>query len=313
MMKGAYVNLFAFGLASATLWFLNLEYANPILSKGYKTALAATILYFLFKVVAERGVVLRVKDSKTRYNIRKSLSVVFYTLIMLAVATIWVENPQSLVVAYGLVAAGITISLQDFFKNLAGGLMILLNNLYRVGDRIEVAGNCGDVIDVGVFYTTILEIRGWVAGDQLSGRISTIPNGLVLSNTVNNYTRDHSFIWDEITVTLTYDSDWRKASESLLEVVREKTKDVVVQAERDISRFEEKYYLPTRSAEPAVYLSFTDNWIEFHIRYVTQVRGRRLVRAQLSKLILEEIDKSKNVKIASQTYDVTVNGRLRQE
>jgi small-conductance mechanosensitive channel len=76
-----------------------------------------------------------------------------------------------------LIAAAFTITLQDVAKNFVGGLSIFLKNIYRVGDRIEIASKKGDVIDIGLLYTTIMETNEWISGDQHTGRISLIPNG----------------------------------------------------------------------------------------------------------------------------------------
>jgi len=106
------------------------------------------------------------------------------------------------------------------FKNFIGGLMIFINGLYRVGDRIEINQKYGDVIDVGVFYTTLMEMRVWVSGDQNTGRITIFPNGVFLTGTLQNYTRDFDFIWDEIALPITYDSDWHQAANMILEIVK---------------------------------------------------------------------------------------------
>jgi small-conductance mechanosensitive channel len=105
-------------------------------------------------------------------------------------------------------------------KNFVGGFIVLAGQPYEVGDRIEIAGESGDVIDIGVMSTTLLEIGGWVHGDQPTGRVTIIPNGRVLTQQVHNYTKDHSFIWEELTISLTYDSDWQQVWDILLTIVR---------------------------------------------------------------------------------------------
>lgn len=92
----------------------------------------------------------------------------------MVVVRIWVEYTQTLLVSYGLIAAGITIALQDFFKNFVGGIMIFTTGTYRVGDRVEINSKFGDVIDIGIFYTTLLELKEWVEAEQPTGRISMV-------------------------------------------------------------------------------------------------------------------------------------------
>lgn len=149
----------------------------------------------------------QIKDSKSRYSFRKTTQLLFFLVSFIIVLRVWIPNPQALLVAYGLIAAGVAVALQDVFKNFAGALSILLSGIYRVGDRVEINGKYGDVIDIGPFYTTLIELREWVDGDQTTGRILFLPNGQVLSYTVHNYTKEHNFIWDEIALPITYDSD----------------------------------------------------------------------------------------------------------
>lgn len=218
---------------------------------------------------------------------------------------LWVENTHTLMVSYGLIAAGVAVALQDFFKNFVGGIIIFVNGTYRVGDRIEVNSKYGDVIDIGMLYTTLMEMKEWVAGDQATGRLSIIPNGYVLSNTVNNYTKDNDFIWDEITIPITYDSDWNEAITKIRNVVKGETESVAARAEKAVSELGEKYYLFKRSVEPEIFLTLTDNWITFGIRYISDVRERRLLHNKLSQVILNEIKRSEKIKIASTTLEIT--------
>jgi small-conductance mechanosensitive channel len=220
------------------------------------------------------------------------------------VASIWVKDPQSLVVFFGIIGAGIAIALQDVVKNFAGSIIILLTGVYTVGDRIQIEEITGDVIDIGMMQTTLLELRGWVEGDQATGRLTIIPNGKILTNPVNNFTKDHSFMWDEIEIPVTYTTDWRKAIEILNTIARLETKDITSIAEKEISQIGERYYLPMRDIEPAVYATITDNWVNLSLRYVTYVRERRIMRARLNRMILDAFSKEK-IEISSTTQTVT--------
>ena len=132
----------------------------------------------------------RIKDSKTKYSLRKVFSVLGAGVFLAVFVGIWIVETQNILLAFGLIGAAIAFGIQDIFKNFVGGLMIFLNGLYRVGDRIELNQKFGDVIDVGVFYTTLMETREWVSGDQNTGRLTIIPNGGVLTGALQNYTRD---------------------------------------------------------------------------------------------------------------------------
>jgi small-conductance mechanosensitive channel len=304
-MKKAMI-LFLLIIISVGLWFVNIEYPNPYLEKGFYTFLALAIIYFLFKLVFDEAIGKKIADSKARYHLKKAISIIHILVTVIVIITLWVENPQALLVAYGIIAAGLAVSLQDVFKNLAGGLTIFLTGIYGVGDRVEINSKYGDVIDTGIFYTTLLELREWVSGDQSTGRLVMVPNGNVLSSNVVNYTKDNNFIWDEINIPITYDSDWREAVTKILDIVRKETEDVTGEAGKEIPKIEKKYYLPKRAIEPAIFLTMTDNWITFNVRYLTEVRGRRALHNKLTQILLDEIQKSGDIHIASETLDVSV-------
>ncbi len=302
MKKIAFLLLLA--IASILLWFINYQYPNIYFYKGFTTVLALTIIYLILKVGIEEIGSKGIKDSKTKYSFRKTISILFLLISLIILGIIWIENPEALFVAYGIIGAGIAIALQDVFKSFAGGVLIFVNKIYRVGDRIELDGKVGDVIDIDIMNTTLLELGHWMSGDQATGRLLIIPNGNVLTNAVFNYTKDHNFIWDEIVLPLTFDSDWRGASKKILEIIKKETSNVTINANKSISNLKEKYYLTNRIAEPAIFIKITDNWIEMYVRYTTEVRNRRIMKDKIHRLILNLVEKSPNIKLASATFDI---------
>lgn len=284
-------------------WIANYFYPLAYLEKGFYTFFVLTAIYAIFKLVLQEKISKTIKNKKTKYSFSKIISILYIAVFGISVITIWVENPQDITVAYGLAGAGIAIALQDLFKNVAGGVVLFLTGIYRVGDRIEINSQTGDVMDIGILYTTVLEIKNWVAGDQATGRLLSIPNGQVLSNNINNYTKDHNFIWDEIHIPIDYSADWKLAYKNILEIVTNETKQIAQNAEQEIAKLEEKYFLDKRSVDPAIYLTSTDNWISFYIRYPTEVRNRRFIRDKITRLVLDELSKL-NIKIASTTLEI---------
>ena len=278
---------------------------NPIVTNLFMTSLVLMSAYLIFFVIFGMVIIRRMQEPKTRYTANKALSVLAFIFIAILCLRIWVTDTSSLIVSYGIVGAGLAFALQDIFKNFVGGILIIVSGYFIVGDRISIDNKFGDVMDIGIFTTTLMEIRGWVGGDQPSGRLLSIPNGLVLNQSFYNYTRDHSFVWDEIAIPLTYDSDWRRAKEIVLSIIKKETGTMSEHAEMEIDRIGEKYYLPRKVVEPSVYISLTDNWIMLDARYVTDARSRRILRSRLSELILGEIEKEEKITVASQTMTVT--------
>lgn len=306
-MLKQFLNFIFLSLVAALAWFLDLKYQKEYLSKIFYSFLALSLSYLVLKVFLEELIGTKIQHSRARYSFRKTTQLLFILISFIIVLRIWIPDPQALLVAYGLFAAGVAIALQDVFKNFAGTLAIFLTDVYRVGDRIEVNSRYGDVMDIGLFYTSLLELREWVDGDQTTGRISLVPNGQVLSNSVQNYNKDHNFLWDEISLPITYDSDWRKAIEIIQSIVLEETSGATTHAEQEISRLEERYYVSKRNIEPAIFIQPTDNWIMLRVRYVVEVRERRLVNNVIYKKILERIQETDDISIASETLIVTSN------
>lgn len=107
------------------------------LQQIFSTFLAITIIYTVFMIL-ERTFRKQITDDKMKYTTTKVLSVLEVLFMLIAVASIWVKDPQSLVVFFGIIGAGIAIALQDVVKNFAGSIIILLTGVYTVGDRIQI-------------------------------------------------------------------------------------------------------------------------------------------------------------------------------
>lgn len=286
-------------------WFLDVQFSEFYLTNSFYTFLSIFILFTFFKIIMEEGLSTGISDPKMKYSFNKTVSIMFVLILAIVIVAIWVEDPSALVLAYGIIGAGVAISLQDVFKNFAGGIIIFANGLYKVGDRIEIDSKIGDVIDIDILYTTIMEVKGWISAEQPTGRLTIIPNGSVLGGVIQNYTKDHNFIWDELILPITFDSDWRYAHKVFLELLKKETDEMIKKAEKDISKLEKKYYLTKKETEPAVYIKITDNWIEFYIRYVSEIRQRRMLKDEINRKILEIIEGSDNkIKLASATFDI---------
>ena len=297
-------SLLIYILLSAWFVWLNQRFNITYGQNLQNTFITLTAAYAIFKVVLTMLVDKNIKGFKERYAFTKALTATYSIVIFFSLATIWAQSVQALFVAYGLIAAGVALALQDVFKNIAGGIMLLLRGTFRVGDRIEIGQTTGDVIDVGVLNSTILEIKNWVAGDQATGRLINIPNGLLLNTPLYNYTKDNLIIWDELMIPITHDSNWKLAQKQFTEIADKLTQDFQKQAEAEISKLSSKYYLESRDAQPKVFLKVTDNWIELYVRYVTLARERRETNNKLYENYLEFLNNANDVNIASTTLDV---------
>jgi small-conductance mechanosensitive channel len=262
------------------------------------------VIFCTYKIVTEVIAKKVIKNRKTQFTFNKAILIISGAILLIFIIQIWVENTESLVISYGILAAGIAIALQDLFRNFVGGILIALTSIYKIGDRIEVEGSIGDIMDISILNTTMMEIKGWIDAEQPTGRLIIVPNAIVISGKIFNYTKDHNFIWDEIRVSLTYESDWKAAINSFLEIVTTETREITMQAEAEVERLGEKYYLPKKVTEPSVYVKLKDNRVELSIRYVADTKTRRIQSDILHRKILDDIAVAKNYAIASATMEV---------
>jgi len=287
-------------------WVVNYYFPHDYIEKIFYTFLALTVIHIAFKTILGKQFSKKIKEKRTKYSFKKITSIMYVGSFMGALVVIWSGGTQEVTVAFGLVTAGIAFALQDVLKNLAGAVIIYLNRLYVVGDRIEINSKTGDVLDIGIFYTTILEIREWITSDSPTGRISTIPNGWVIANNVNNYTKDHNYIWDEIAMSLDYKSDVKYTQEKFMNIVTLQTLQFVEKAKKSIESMGEKYYLGEANADPVIFITLTDKEILLKIRYTVETRQRGVIKDKISNLILEEIKNSSDkIMISTQTLNIT--------
>jgi small-conductance mechanosensitive channel len=278
---------------------------DPTVGKFVAAGISLALLYLLVRLT-QRSVSRYVTETATRYRLRKSVGYLGYFLAAIVLGTVFSERLSGLTVAFGVAGAGIAFALQEVIASAAGWFAITFGQFYSPGDRVQLGGIKGDVIDVGMLRTTLMECGQWVKGDLYNGRIVRIANSFVFKEPVFNYSADFPFLWDEITIPVRYGSDWEFAREVFAKVINEICADYVIQSRKAWEEAVKKYQLEDAKIEPMITLDANDNWIEFTARYVVDYRKRRLVRDQIFTRILAEIDKSENrIRLASATFEIT--------
>jgi small-conductance mechanosensitive channel len=231
----------------------------------------------------------RIRDTGIRYHVRKFITYLSYILILLITTLVFSDRLSSLTVALGVAGAGITFALQEVIISLAGWFAISFAGFYKNGDRVQLGGIRGDVIDISMLRTTLMEIGEWVKGDQYSGRIVRIANSFVFKEPVFNYSGDFPFLWDEIVIPVKYGSNHRLARQLFQQVLDEVASDYASQAFDSWQNMVRKYLVESASVEPSIILALNDNWMEYTIRYVVDYKKRRGTKDRLYTRILDEI------------------------
>jgi small-conductance mechanosensitive channel len=268
-------------------------------------AVAGVVVIRLLAALLTRWAGRFVKDSQARYRIRKVSALISYLVIILFLAVVFRERLGGLAIALGVAGVGIAFALQEVITSIAGWAAINFANFYKTGDRIQLGGIKGDVIDIGILRTTLMELGEWVKSDLYTGRIVRIANSFVFKEPVFNYSIDFPFLWDEITVPVTYASEHRLAREILEKIIHTVIEEYSAYAKQAWKDIVKKYMVEEAMIDPVVTLVCTDNWIEFTVRYITDFKLRRSTKNRLFSLILDEFEKTGGrVKIASTTLQL---------
>jgi small-conductance mechanosensitive channel len=283
---------------------------DPTVGKFIAVAVALLAMFALAKFV-QRSVGRYVQDVDARYRARKLVSFLAYLIAVIIIATVFSDRLGGLTVAFGVAGAGVAFALQEVIASVAGWVVVSVGNYYSPGDRVQLGGIRGDVIDISILRTTVMEIGEWVKADLYTGRIVRVSNSAVFKEPVFNYSGDFPFLWDEITLPVKYGSDWKMAREMLRGLVNEVLVDYAAQVKEDWLTMVRRYRVEDANVEPMITLQANDNWIEFTVRYVVDFRKRRWMKDHLFTRILEEVDKSENqIRLASATFEVVPGSTL---
>jgi len=264
-------------------------------------SIALIIVIWLFKILIIKLINKNISDNKTQYHWRKLINSTIFIIILILVGRIWFKGAQSLVTYFGLLSAGVAIALKDVLANLAGWLYIITRRPFNAGDRVQIGEFAGDVIDQSFFEFTLLEIGNWVHADQSTGRIVHIPNGKIFSQDLANYDKGFKYLWNEIEVVVTFESDWKKAKELLLNITNKKGENISKSMENQIKRAAKKYMIYYKELTPIVYTSVVDHGVKLTIRHLCETRKRRGYTEAIWEDILLEFAKNKSIEFAYPT------------
>lgn len=277
---------------------------NPVVGKIVTICIGISVIWIIIKVI-QRNLFSKIKNSENRYRTKKFSNILGYLLTILLITIVFSDKLGGLTVALGVAGAGIAFALQEVITSFAGWLAIMFGGFYKSGDRVQLGGIKGDVIDIGVLRTTIMETGQWVDGDLYNGRIVLIANSFVFKEPVFNYSGDFPFLWDEIKIPIQYGSNYDKTKELLLNIGNEVAEDLTEKSREKWNELQLKYRLEDAQTEPMVFVIANDNWVEFTLRYVVSYKKRRVTKSELFSKILKEIEATNGeIKFASATFQL---------
>jgi small-conductance mechanosensitive channel len=274
-------------------------------------SLLVLVTVLVLRRIARRVVTRAIDEDEGAYRINKIINYLATAVFLITVAFIWVEAFSNFPTYLGLVSAGIAIALADVLKNLVGWVYILSRRPFQVGDRIEVDRFKGDVVDIRLFRFSLMEIEGWVDAEQSTGRLVHVPNGVVFTKEVANYTEGFGYIWDELAVPITYESDWKLAEQLLLDILDTDAPDVHGAAGETIRATARRYSIRVGTLTPTVYLSVRENGVLLTARYLVEARTRRGREDRIWRSILEAFGEHPNVEFAYPTVRTFLRDPIR--
>lgn len=277
---------------------------NPFVAKTGTVILiliAALIGIRMLQAIVSRSI----KDTSVRYRIRKFVGFLGYVVLVLLLLGAFSDRLGQLTVVFGVAGAGIAFALQEVIGSVAGWIAISLGGFYRPGERVQVGGIKGDVIDIGMLRTTLMEIGDWVGGDIYNGRVVRVANSFVFKEPVYNYSGEFPFLWDEFKIPVRMGSDWRLAQTVIETAVNENVAEFQELASAQWKVLVRKFMIEEARVAPMITLNITDNWIEFTARYVVEYRQRRTTRDAIMRSLLKAFEESEGkIEFGSATFEV---------
>ena len=265
------------------------------------TSLAIVAVILILRGLVVWIIVRRTEDVRFRYHARKVSAYVSVSLALLLLGRIWLTGFQDIGTFLGLVSAGLAIALKDLVASVAGWIYLLWRRPFEVGDRIQIGEHAGDVIDIRLFRFTLIEIGNWVEADQSTGRVILIPNSRILSEAIANYSKGFQYIWNELPVLLTFESNWPKAKAILQKIIDDHSAYLSEAAMRSVRKAAQRSMIIYSTLTPKVWTSVAESGVLLTIRYLCDPRKRRGTAETIWEDILTEFGKCDDIDFAYPT------------
>lgn len=278
---------------------------NPTFVNVASVFILFLFVYILVKIIQKSATRL-ISENSSKYKVRKLINFFGYLIFVVGVMFIYNSKLSGFGTAIGVAGAGIAFALQEIIVSIAGYIAIFSSHFYRVGDRVKLGGIKGDVIDIGILRTTLMEIGDWVNGDLYNGKMVRVANSFVFKEPVYNYSGDFPFLWDEITIPIKTNGDYKYAKELFTKVLEEEVGDFANSSQDSWNKMIGTYSIENARVKPMITMVFDENWITFTLRYVVDYKYRRGTKSILFDKILSAIkDSNGRIEVASAAIEIT--------
>lgn len=295
------------------LWLEHaLNINQPTIYKIISTVLILIVGWIIYRII-HSTVINRIKNIDQRYQWHKGTDYLFFVFGVFVIGRIWYEGMTAVATFLGLVSAGIAIALKDPIVNFVGWLFIVWRKPFSVGDRIQIGEHAGDIVDQRIFVFSMMEIGNWVDADQATGRVLYLPNGWVFTQAVANYTHGPRVIWNEIPVTVTFESDWKQAKQILQTLADNYHVRENADVEAEFQSATKHYLLKYDKLTPIIYTSVRENGVQLTIRYLCNPRARRGSSEYFWEEILSAFSENHHIHFAYPTQRFISNPMIQPE
>ncbi len=264
-------------------------------------------IFFLLKLVVKKYIT----DNERFYMANKIITFTNFTIIILILFFNYIENAAYLVTILGFASAGIAIAMKDWFMSLLGWLVIVFGGSIHVGDRIRVDMDgmryIGDVLDISLLRITILEdiTLTSIMQNRRAGRIIFIPNNYIFTHMIANYTHYAlKTVWDGIKITITFDSNHKKAMHLVKEITKKYSKGYTDITRKQLNKLRQHYSLKNTNVEPRIYSFIESNGLDIEAWYLTNAYGTLTLRSVISSEIVDAFNAEDDITIAYPTQKV---------
>lgn len=281
---------------------MGIEWTSEMNLRLIYSAIAIAV-FFMIRMLLNRWVYKRIEEPEKAYRIKKGTNTVLVVLNLIVLAFLWSRHMGSFSTFLGLLSAGLAIALRDFLVNFFAWIFIVTRRPFEVGDRVIISGLCGDVIDLRIFEFTMLEVDK-SSGEQSTGRLIHMPNARVIAEPLTNETRGFGYVWSEVRVLLTFESNWRLAKNRFQELIDQQNGEIAQEAKNALKKASQRYFMYYSNLTPIVYTSVEDSGVLLTVRFLCEPRQKRMEMETLWESVLTEIEKEPSFELAYPTSRV---------
>jgi small-conductance mechanosensitive channel len=293
-------------------WIYQTLGISPEMQQSIIVSAIVIFVLLMVRVLLLRIITRRTEDKILFYQWRRAVAYMVGFAGVLALGWVWLKGFESVTTFVGLCTVGLCIAMREVILNMAGWIFILYRKPFEVGHRIQAGESAGDVIELGLFEFSLMEIRGRADGEQITGRVLHIPNSIVFTGNIANYSKGLDYIWNEMSVTITFESDWEKAREILKQIVRQNAEQAIKTAEPQVKTASRKLMIYYTNLKSEVYTAVRGHGIELTMRFVCQPRERRTIEQDIWEDVLRQFAKCDDIEFAYPTqrfYNSTIESK----